>query len=43
MKTLLGALPHICLNIHTFAGDNPIGLPASTLPVKQNDHPLTTR
>ncbi|MGF6200139.1 hypothetical protein [Pseudomonas laurylsulfatiphila] len=42
MKTVLGALPLICLNIQAFAGDTPFGFPASTLPVKQNDRPLTT-
>jgi hypothetical protein len=40
MKTALGALPFICLNIHAFAGDNPIDFRASTLPDKQNDRPL---
>ncbi|MCP2020822.1 UNVERIFIED_ORG: hypothetical protein J2Y84_003513 [Pseudomonas reinekei] len=42
MKTVLGALPLICLNIKAFAGAPPFGFPASTLPDKQNDHPLTT-
>ncbi|MGE7958715.1 alpha/beta hydrolase family protein [Pseudomonas sp. NPDC089530] len=40
MKIVLGALLLICLNIHAFAGDNPIGFRASTLPDKQNDRPL---
>jgi hypothetical protein len=40
MKTVLGALLLICPNIHAFAGDNPIGFRASTLPDKQNDRPL---
>ncbi|MCY1557151.1 hypothetical protein D9M68_939760 [compost metagenome] len=40
MKTVLGALPFICLKLQAFAGDNPIGFPASTLPDKQNDRPL---
>ncbi|WP_392887700.1 alpha/beta hydrolase family protein [Pseudomonas migulae] len=40
MKTVLGAVLLICLNIHAFAGDNPIGFRASTLPDKQNDRPL---
>jgi len=34
MKTVLGALPLICLKLQAFAGDNPIGFPASTLPSK---------
>jgi hypothetical protein len=42
MKTVLGTLPLICLNIQAPAGDNSVGFPASTLPDKQNDHPLTT-
>ncbi|WP_456291202.1 hypothetical protein [Pseudomonas yamanorum] len=40
MKTVLGALFLICLNINAFAGDNPIGFRTSTLPGKQNDRPL---
>lgn len=40
MKTVLGALLLICLNIHAVAGDKPIGFRASTLPDKQIDRPL---
>ncbi|MGF6553720.1 hypothetical protein ABIA48_000100 [Pseudomonas sp. S30_BP2TU TE3576] len=40
MKTVLDALLLICPNIYAFAGDNPIGFRASTLPDKQNDRPL---
>ncbi|MCW8278516.1 alpha/beta fold hydrolase [Pseudomonas sp. PCH199] len=40
MKTVLGALLLICLNINAFAGDNPIGFRTSALPDKQNDRPL---
>lgn len=40
MKTVLGTLFLICLNINAFAADNPIGFRTSTLPDKQNDRPL---
>ncbi|VVP79305.1 hypothetical protein PS918_02132 [Pseudomonas fluorescens] len=40
MKTVLGVLLLISINVNAFAGDNPIGFRASTLPDKQNDRPL---